>query len=128
MRPATEARLLALATALGMDAPRVTVRPTTGAGSRTYRKGFAATASGLRRSYDLGGGCTAEGATEDAALEALEARLVRRLRDGITYHREQAASHGATADRLEAALTAALATPEHATTPAPVCPAPTEGT
>ncbi len=119
MTPATEARLLALATAVGAAVPWITVCPTAGAGSRSWRKGFEATARGAG---------SAVGATEEDALAALEAKLVSRLRDDITMHRDRAARHKREADRIEAALTAALATPEHATLPAPVCPAPTGAT
>ena len=116
MTPATEARLLALATAVGAAVPWITVCPTTGAGSKSWRKGFEATARGAG---------SAVGATEEGALAALEAKLVARLRDTIAHHRGVAVWRTAEADRLEAALTAALATPEHATLPAPACPAPT---
>lgn len=125
MTPATEARLLALATALGMESPRITVRPTTGEGSKSWRKGYDATARGTEAQSGPSYGSTENGSTEGGAIAKLEAKLVSRLRDTIAHHREIAAWRTAAADRLEAALTAALATPEHATLPAPVCPSPT---
>lgn len=109
MTPATEARIIALATVVGAPSPRIAMWPTTGRGSKSWRKGFEASA---------GGADSATGATKEDALAALEAKLVSRLRDDIATHRERAARHTREAGRLEVALTAALAAGEHGPTEA----------
>lgn len=125
MTPATEARLLALATLYGLHDPRITVAPTTGKGSRSWRRGIEVTVREQIPGDYVARSVDSIGATDDEAAEVLCADLARDVRERVAEHRAVAAAQAAHADRLEAALTAALATPEHATLPAPVCPAPT---
>lgn len=102
MSPDLEQRILALATALGARDPHITSRPTTGPGSKSWRKGVEVFVSSGALSGD-----SADGASEEAAGERVLRKLTERaqgLRDGA---RSRASAFTAEADRLDAALTAA---------------------
>lgn len=100
MSPDLERRILALATALGMSLPSVSVRRTRYANTIDADVG-----DGASRMW-----FSATRGTAKAAAEALRDTLANRLRKRIEDHRAQAAHHTARADALDAALTAALAT------------------
>lgn len=98
-----EQRILALAAALGARDPKITKRPTTGRGSKSYRKGFEVFVP-----CGVLGGESADGASEEAAGEAVLRRLIERARDLRDSARIRAEQEATQAARLHAALTAAL--------------------
>ena len=102
MSPDLEQRILALAAGLGARDPRIVVCPTTGPGSKSWRKGVEVRVLSVNIPPD-----SADGASEEAAGE----RMLRALTERAGYFRAAARSRAepsaAEAARHNAALTAA---------------------
>ena len=94
MSPDLEQRILALATALGMDSPRVVAQP--------WKNGAEA----------MVGHYWACGDNADAAGISLLDRLTRKALDSANSHRARAADHAQQAAKLDAALAASGETRE----------------
>lgn len=102
MSPDLEQRILALAAGLGARDPRIVVCPTTGPGSKSWRKGVEVRVLSGNIPPD-----SADGASEEAAGERMLRTLRERARNFRDAARSRAESCAAEADRLDAALTAA---------------------
>lgn len=95
-----EKRILSLAAHLGMFAPSVLVRPTTGPGSRSRRKGVEA---GIGAQW-----WWMYGTEVDAAGAELLSSLVEYAKGQASSHWAKAAEHTRQAEQIESAIASAI--------------------